>query len=72
MLCVKEGKKVSHYIINREDQGYRIGIVRLVLVIQDQNMFGKRISEVAQQTFLTSMFTAVHFVSHLSLAMIGL
>ena len=25
VLCVKEGKKVSHYIINREDQGYRIG-----------------------------------------------
>ena len=25
VLCVKEGKRVSHYIINREDQGYRIG-----------------------------------------------
>ena len=25
VLCVKEGKRVSHYIINREEQGYRIG-----------------------------------------------
>ena len=25
VLCVKEGKRVSHYIINREEKGYRIG-----------------------------------------------
>ena len=38
VLCVKEGKRVSHYIINREEQGYRIGEMLQNIINQNEKM----------------------------------